>query len=32
MSLTNKIPHTEVGGRVFLYPESGIREVLKQNY
>lgn len=27
-----EIPYTVVSGRVFLYPESGIREVLKRNY
>ena len=32
MFLTNKISHTAVCGRVFLYPEAGMREVLKQNY
>lgn len=29
---TRQIPYTAVSGRVFLYPEAGIREVLKQNY
>ena len=29
---TRQISYTAVSGRVFLYPESGIREVLKQNY
>ena len=32
MFLTNKISHTAVCLRVFLYPEAGMREVLKQNY
>lgn len=29
---TRQIPYTAVSGRVFLYPESGIKEVLKRNY
>ena len=29
---TRQIPYTAVSGREFLYPEAGIREVLKQNY
>ena len=29
---TRQIPYTAVSGRLFLYPEAGIREVLKQNY
>ena len=29
---TRQISYTAVSGRVFLYPEAGIREVLKQNY
>lgn len=29
---TRQIPFTVVSDRVFLYPESGIREVLKRNY
>lgn len=29
---TRQIPYTVVSGRVFLYPESGIKEVLKHNY
>lgn len=28
---TRQIPYTTVSDRVFLYPESGIREVLEQN-
>jgi len=31
MFLTNKISHTAVCGRVFLYPEAGIRKVLIRN-
>jgi hypothetical protein len=29
---TRQIPYTTVSERVFLYPESGIKEVLKRNY
>ena len=32
LRVTRQIPYTAVSGRVFLYPEAGIREVLKQNY
>ena len=29
---TRRIPFTVVGVRIFLYPETGIREILIQNY
>lgn len=29
---TRQIPYTVISGRLFLYPESGIRNVLKQHY
>lgn len=29
---TRQIPYTVISGRVFLYPEKGIKEVLQQNY
>ena len=29
---TRQIPYTVISGRVFLYPEKGIEEVLRQNY
>lgn len=29
---TRQISYTAVSGRVFLYPEAGIKEVLKRNY
>ena len=29
---TMQIPYTVISGRVFLYPETGIRETLGKNY
>ena len=29
---TRQIPYTVISGRVILYPEKGIKEVLEQNY
>jgi hypothetical protein len=29
---TRQIPYTVISGRVFLYPETGIRETLGKNY
>lgn len=29
---TRQIPYTVISGRVFLYPETGIREALYKNY
>ena len=29
---TRQIPYTVISGRVFLYPDTGIRETLGQNY
>lgn len=29
---TRQIPYTVISGRVFLYPEAGIRETLYKNY
>ena len=29
---TGQIPYTVISGRVFLYPEKGIKEVMQQNY
>lgn len=29
---TGQITYTVISGRVFLYPEAGIREILQQNY
>ena len=29
---TRRIPFTVVGERTFLYPETGIREILQTNY
>lgn len=29
---TRRIPFTVVGERTFLYPETGIREILRRNY
>ena len=29
---TRQIPYTVISGRVFLYPEKGIREVLERKY
>ena len=29
---TRQIPYTVISGRVFLYPETGIRETLCRNY
>ena len=29
---TRQIPYTVISGRVFLYPEKGIRAVLERNY